>query len=277
MAYRDIFFDNDTNGAPLKFYQPNQEYKYTFEEFTSRDVNNVIFKKKAENSEEASKMLQKLKPVQILGITYFGLDLDDVNTSNFEAHTLAGISGLTTKKKSLTNKQAFQRLKGLDEIQTLAIVELDLTRDQVLSLNFGKHTVLGIVALIKSKKAKTAQKAFKMIQDLNHSQTHGVVFDNLNKNQVKGFDFGIRTVIDMNTLQELGLTSVEAFKIVTEVPSSLINDFLTNLDVKKHSTSKTIASLLCLAQAQIPVTTKKGKSVTVQPSKKDLRPLRFRT
>jgi hypothetical protein len=293
MANRNSYFNSDESGVTLKFHQKNQEPKNTFDRATPCDVEKVILQKKSENKEEASEILEKLEPVQILGIINFRLNLNQVTVPKLEAHTLAGISGLTKKKKGLTNEEAFERLKGLDEIKTLAIVELGFTRDQVLYPNFGEHTVLGTVALIKSKKAKTSQKALGMIQGLNHFQTHGVVFDNLTQNQVKDPDFGVHTVLDMNALQKLGLTSTEAFnklkglnapettKVATEVFSSLINKVSTHLNDKKHSTSKIIASLLGLAQPQLPDDArgeslrKNGKETTKNlPEKKSRKPRR---
>ena len=168
-------------------------------------------------------------------------------------------------------EEAFQQLKeGFNEMQIFALSK-GFKEPQVLDPEFGEHTLIGVAALIQKNKAKTTQQALGMIQGLNHNETHAVVFQNLSKSEVKNIK--AHTVVAIDTLQGLGMPSAEAFdevkgldapettKAVAKVSSSLTSQVSTDLDAKKHSTTKTIAFLQgLLAQPQTPDTAK-GESL----------------
>ena len=117
----------------------------------------------------------------------------------------------------IESQKPFKSLKGLNKWQQIAMFEFGFDNSEVLSKEFGEHTVIGIAALMK--KGKTAREALKMVRGLNKFQTHGVAFENLTRNQVKdinSFD-GIEKLVTTQTNEN----------VATKIDSKKLENFAT--------------------------------------------------
>ena len=115
----------------------------------------------------------------------FQLDTEQIGSPNFGQHTLGGIVELLKQERAANINEAFDMLVGLNHIETIGLVNYELSREQVEDSNFGKHTLDCMTKLIKQKRAPNNKKAFEMIADLNFIQKNGVVNLKLSREQVE--------------------------------------------------------------------------------------------
>ena len=66
-----------------------------------------------------------------------GLTDAQISAENFGWHTINIINAELDKNSSLSLEDAFTKYKGLNNFQVKGIAELNLSRDQVTSSNFG--------------------------------------------------------------------------------------------------------------------------------------------
>ncbi|WP_340199947.1 hypothetical protein [Ascidiimonas sp. W6] len=127
---------------------------------------------KAEDNQEAFGMVQDLDATQVEGLRFYNLGLDQVQTPNFGKHTLEAMNYLIfMEDMGENNPEVFEKVSGLNEIQTKGVIEYELTKDQVTSPNFGTHTLEGIDTLISNDLADNFQEAFFQIVGMTKEHT----------------------------------------------------------------------------------------------------------
>ena len=85
---------------------------------------------------------QGLNNLEIEGITQYGLTREQVLTDNFGFHTLNAIKD--DREKGIQIEASFTKYQGLNNSQIEGITQYDLTREQVLTDNFGFHILNAI-------------------------------------------------------------------------------------------------------------------------------------
>ncbi len=219
----DLKDSNDRDNASLIFFKNRgiEEFKLSknnvqepnFGDHTLRGIEKLTQPAPGKNltTEEAYQKIKQLDAIQTSGIVDFGLERNQVLGSTFNVETLAAISGLMA-----SNKESSEKTKELNEARTIGLWQLNLPPEQVFAPTFGMHTLIGMQVLISEKFANDYKKAFNFISGLDAAQTHGYVFDQLREGQVLDPNFGLHTVLGMDTLQEQGKaqTSLEAFHML---------------------------------------------------------------
>lgn len=104
----------------------------------------------------------------MFGLTYsqkegikLGLKEDQMLSPNFSIHTVNAIQAEMAKGADL--QTAFEKYRDLTYIETSGIAELGLEREQVLSPNFGFHTVNAIQDIQKRTPQISVIQAFEMV------------------------------------------------------------------------------------------------------------------
>ena len=77
----------------------------------------------------------------MVGVLELGLSREQVSVDKFGQHTTYAIKEEMAKSEPLSAGAAFAKYRGLDSHQVVGVLELGLSRDQVLSKNFGFHTI----------------------------------------------------------------------------------------------------------------------------------------
>ncbi|WP_340200119.1 hypothetical protein [Ascidiimonas sp. W6] len=183
---------------------------------TLRSLGMLLHQRRAENTMDAFKMVQGLDQNQTHAITELGLSRADVFSPNFGEHTTDSMYMLLQQRKVVSRSDAFEMVRGLDQFQTNGITRFGLRRDQVLTSNFGEHTLDGIGHLIDIDQTLTNQSAFRRIQGLDAHQVRGILVFNLTPDQVQSRNFGEHTVNTMLRIMAQGRAQniPEAFAMV---------------------------------------------------------------
>ena len=104
------------------------------------------------------------------GMTELGLSRAQVSTLNFGYHTVSAIKAEI--EKGTTLEAAFEKYCYLTYNQKQGMTELGLSREQVLTLNFGDHTVSAIRDI---QKRTSLEAAFEMVKGKSRSETTAFV------------------------------------------------------------------------------------------------------
>ncbi len=105
---------------------------------------------------------------QNLGTTR-GLTRKQVLTDNFGCHTVVAIEKELEKGCDL--QECFNKYRDLNNIEVDAITKLGLTRVQVLTDNFGEHTVHAVSDIQKRTPELSSGEAFKMVEGKTYGDT----------------------------------------------------------------------------------------------------------
>lgn len=210
--------------------------------------------------QQALSMLQGLNQHQIRGITELNFTRAQVETANFGAHTIDGIRALQGQNLNQTAREAFQIVQGLNFAQVRGLVRYGLTREQVQSFNFGRHSLATMQALKNQNRARNWQDAFKQVNELNEFQTLGVRDYGLTRNEVRILNFGVHTLRGGDALRldairngQFDFSYQDAFQILKELNAIQvkgITDFgLSRNDVIQSNFNET--TFLAMQQLQI--------------------------
>jgi hypothetical protein len=161
--------------------------------------------------------INSLSPVQNKGITKYKLTPEEVQTLNFGEHTLSALDILLLEPNIKNIQQAFQLVSGLNESQTLGITHYGLTRTQVQTLNFGKHTLRALDVLRFGPSIENIQITFNMLRYADK----GHITEIVNRATNLGEDTFIAN--DVPTLIDGILDYQQAFELV-----SGLNEFRTH-------------------------------------------------
>ena len=180
---------------------------------------------------EPSEMDKYFTP-EIRGVISYGLSQDDIDTANFGEHTLYGIDELLIQEKAENHQEAFEILRELNEEQVNGIVKFKLSRDQVLSPNFGEHT-LQFIYQKQRKKAKEHQEqdfdqeqAFDLVEGLSRNQIYAINHYDLNKLDVRNLNVEPDTLdAAMEALKALNTNASDRdlYEIVSNMSESQLN------------------------------------------------------
>lgn len=118
------------------------------------------------NSSEINLDLENAKTE---GINKYGLTKEQVLTENFGHHTLNAIKKAVEEGADL--QKAFEKYSNLNYEQIEAITKHDLTKEQVLSDNFGYHTLNAIDDIKKRKKEISPTDAFEIVKGKSSLET----------------------------------------------------------------------------------------------------------
>jgi len=136
------------------------------------------------NNQEAFELLRGLNNIQSIGICIYLLNREDVESPNFEEHSLTAMDVLIYQFKAASRQEAFEMVRGLDAEQTMAMTIYGLARDQVLTPNFGSHTLVAMNTLVSQLRLASSELAFQLVSGLKEYQTHGITDYGLNRTQV---------------------------------------------------------------------------------------------
>jgi hypothetical protein len=104
--------------------------------------------------------------------------------TNFGEHTLLALNILRFQKRAPNFHIAFDMVKGLNPLQSWALTNYELSRDQVLTTSLGIHTIFAMDRLLREGREANNQDAFKLVSGLNEFQTRGITDYDLNRTQV---------------------------------------------------------------------------------------------
>ena len=102
-----------------------------------------------------------------------GLTREQVLTDNFGYHTIGAIEREIEQGVDL--QTAFEKYSGLNKIAVDAVAQLGLTREQVLTDNFGYHTIDAIKNIQKRTRELSSGKAFEMVRGKSEADTQDFV------------------------------------------------------------------------------------------------------
>jgi hypothetical protein len=158
----------------------------------------------------AFRMIQGLNPYQVHAMVILQLTKEQVDSRNFGEHTINTMLRLIGQNRARNTSEAFETLRGLDRHQAWGVDQYRLTRNEVMSPNFGRHTLLGMDELrfanhINQNREFTYQVSFQRLRGLNETQVNGVVEFNLNRTQVLNPRFGPGVLRTMHALQTLNI------------------------------------------------------------------------
>ena len=103
------------------------------------------------------------------GINKYGLTKEQVLAENFGYHTLNAIKKAVEEGVDL--QKAFEKYSQLNYVQIEAITKHGLTKEQVLSDNFGYHTLNAIDDIKKRNKEISPTDAFKIVKGKSSLET----------------------------------------------------------------------------------------------------------
>lgn len=152
-----------------------------------------------------------LNPSQRTGIVHYGLSLEQVLSPNFGRHTLNAIDQLQYLDDTLTVEQAFNELQGLNRVQVEGLIDYNLTRQEIQTANFGRHSLNAIDNLRRANPVLFANNrlAFHQVRQLNETQIDGLLHYNLTREQVQTPGFNQDT---LNSIDNLMRTNRERFQ-----------------------------------------------------------------
>ncbi len=145
---------------------------------------------------------------QVQGMN-IGLTREQVLSDNFGDHTIKAIKR-EIEINSLDLQKAFEKYKDLNNIEVDAMTKFGLTREQVLSYNFGDHTSRAIAREIEA--GFISQESFEKYKNLNNIQVDAMTKFGLTREQVLSYNFGDHTSRAIAREIEAGFISQESFE-----------------------------------------------------------------
>jgi len=141
------------------------------------------------------------------GISIYGLSSEDVHAPNFGLHTMVCMDFLRSNGRVRNDQEAFDSLRGLDNIQSIGICIYLLSREDVGSPNFGEYTLMAMQVLRFHPRIENNQEAFEVVRGLDYEQTRGIIDYGLNRTQVMNPAFSEAT---LNVMRALHLRNLHA-------------------------------------------------------------------
>jgi hypothetical protein len=184
------FMDVQNRGVVLYGLNEQDVHAPNYGTHTLHAMDFLHLQGRAGNFQEAFKMVRGLDSADSIAISIYERSREDLQTPNFGAHTIMAMDALRFWTEVRTFQEAFEMLRGLDAQQTKGISLYELTREQVLTPNFGSHTLQAMDVLIFREEINNHQQTFQLVSGLNEYQTRGVSDYNLNRTQVMVPEFG---------------------------------------------------------------------------------------
>jgi hypothetical protein len=156
---------------------------------TLRALSTLCLDGRAFSFQDAFAMVRELDVAQAQGVGAHNLSREDVRTPNFGNHSLLAMNILRFEFGVRTSQEAFEMVSGLDFAQTRGMSIYGLTRSQVLTLNFGSHTLDTMDFLVFIKGLENHQQAFQRVLGLTEFQTLGIAVYGFNREQVLNLEF----------------------------------------------------------------------------------------
>lgn len=208
---------NATQIQAVIHYDMNREQVLdsAFGEHTLNGIDKLVRQQRAESIIEATGMLRGLNPYQVEGVVTYSLDPHEVQALNYGEHTNTAIRNLRSFRRVRNFRRALQLVRDLDPNQTRGVVDFQLSREQVLTPNFGVHTLTGMQNLMESNRVSTYREGFTILRELNPTQVAGVTVHGLRKKQVLDSNFGKHTLSGIMALRrksQYALSSEEAYR-----------------------------------------------------------------
>lgn len=163
--------------------QPN------FGQHTLNGIEVLLERNTNSTAHDAIHILTGLDRPQVNGIISFDLGREQVETKNFGYSIMNAMKALRENGRARNWHKAFEMVKGLNEIQLKGITEFGLERKEVLSPNFGKHTIDGMQTLRTQAMHRMAfdfsyHDAFKTLRGLSKFQVKGITDYHLKRHEV---------------------------------------------------------------------------------------------
>ncbi|WP_340199360.1 hypothetical protein [Ascidiimonas sp. W6] len=160
-----------------------------FGNHTLESMTNLNNQQRVDNWEEAFNMVRELNNRQTSGIIRFGLERGQVETPNFDMHTLFGIeflyaNALQRGVENYSFQDAFNIVEGLDPTQVRGITDFGLEREQVLHPDFGNKILKTIEKLQKSNPEANNQYLFDVAIKLPEYQIRALTKLGLSPEQI---------------------------------------------------------------------------------------------
>lgn len=195
-AFEELRELNETQIQGITQYQMNREQvsdpQFSF--YTLEGINRLVEQNQADNPAQGAQLVTGLNPYQIEGMVNFGFTRQEVNVENYGTHTNDAINRLAGRRRRPDFRQALNRVSGLNPVQTRGMVEFSLSRENVTSQNFGRHTLDGMQELRDNREATSNREAFGILQGMNAHQVSGITFYGLGRNAVTVPEFGQHTL-----------------------------------------------------------------------------------
>jgi len=125
-----------------------------------------------------------LNEYQNKGLNNYHLSLEDVKALNFGDNTLYAMDILKYQHRAVNHREAFEMVKELNVTQVRGMINYRLSRSQVLTPNFGSHTLDAMSKLVADGLGSNYQDAFLVVSGLDKFQTRGITDYTLNRKQV---------------------------------------------------------------------------------------------
>ncbi|WP_340200121.1 hypothetical protein [Ascidiimonas sp. W6] len=154
-------------------------------EHTNEAIQHLNSFRRVQSFPQALQIVTGLNPIQTRGIIDFRLGREQVQSPNFGQHTLTAIRELVDNRRVDDFRAAFNLVRGFDETQTNAVNFYGLRRNQVLSPNFGRHTLAGMWQMRFSNPGLSFRQAFRALEGLQEHQVRGVANFGLTREQVE--------------------------------------------------------------------------------------------
>ncbi len=218
-AFEELRELNETQIQGVTQYQMSREQVLDpqFSFYTLEGINNLVDQNRADNLAQGAQMLTGLNPHQIEGVVNFNFTRQQVRVENYGMHTNDAINRLAGRRRRPDFQQALNRVSGLDPVQTRGMVEFNLTRENVTTQNFGRHTLEGMQELRDNREAINNREAFEALQGLDTHQVSGITFYGLRRADVTIPEFGQHTnqaIMRLRLRTEGLLTFQEAHQMV---------------------------------------------------------------
>ncbi|WP_340199949.1 hypothetical protein [Ascidiimonas sp. W6] len=247
-----------------RFYQLSNEQVESpkFGPHTLEAIDFLTTYDKAEDNQEAFGMVQDLNATQVEGLRFYNLELDQVQTPNFGKHTLEAMNYLIfMEDMGENNPEVFEKVSGLNEIQTKGVIEYELTKDQVTAPNFGAHTLEKIDTLLSNDLAEDFQEAFSLIE------IGGIASDQTEQNLTESKSSTDKTQDDLadkdpkSKIKHPSEDQKVVQQSIIELTKATLDTFTKPLNLEEFDSKKLHAAMKPLASGALSKKNDDGKTI----------------
>ncbi|WP_340203764.1 hypothetical protein [Ascidiimonas sp. W6] len=150
---------------------------------------------------DALSMVRGLDGTQVEAMLDLGLSVEQVKTPKFGEPIMWGITDLVTNNPNMTNQEAFEMLRELDNDQVAGIVNFELNRAQVQSENFGKQILEGMDYLQHLDNNIPKDRAYSSVMRLHKHQIKALIDFKLSLDFIQDKSFSERLLKTMHALK----------------------------------------------------------------------------
>jgi hypothetical protein len=210
-----------SQGVSIYGLSTEQVSHLSYGSHTLYGISSLFTRGEANSYQRAFEMIEGMNYEQILGITRYRLNSQQVRTTNFGGHILDAIDDLYVNNREFSYDDAFYRVRFLKQNQSEGIV-FGFNRNEVEGQNYKEHTLNIIKSLILE--GFNNNEAFTIAAELNSAQTSGMFNHGLRLEDVRTPTFGEHTLHAMILLVSINRVpnNREAFRLV-----SGLNEFQT--------------------------------------------------